>query len=81
MRDDIFKAVAEIERMVNKWSLGSRVRGDHWLEKLGKKRDEDGLSAHMVKGVKGEGILFTSKVMKENKGSSRFPARVEGSSL
>ena len=75
--EGIFKAVAEIGRMVNDMILVRKVKGDHWSDKLGKKWEEDCLAAHMSKkpiraGTGGgeAGVIFTSKVTKENNGSS-----------
>ena len=79
--DGIFRAVAEIGKEVREMKLVGQVKGEHWSDKLGKKRDEDGLAAHMVRGVKGKGVNFTSKVDQENDGSSWFPAKAEGLAL
>ena len=79
--DGIFKAVAEIGRDVTQMRLGEMVKGEHWSDKLEKKRKEDGLAAHMVKGVRSGGVNFTSKVDKENDGSSWFPGKAEGPAL
>ena len=67
--DGIFKAVAELGRLVNEMRLERQVKGDHWSDKLGKKRKEDSLAAHLVKGNRGSGVSFMTKVMKENDGS------------
>ena len=70
--DGIFKALVEIGRTVNEMRLAGQVKGDHWSDKLVKKRDKEGLAAHMVKVDKrnrGDGVIFTSQVTKENDGS------------
>ena len=84
--DGIFKAVAEIGREVKEMRMVGQVGGrwevnEHWSDFLKKKRDEDNLAARMVKGKKDGGISFTSKVSKENDGSSWFPAKAEGPAL
>jgi len=79
--DGIFRAVAEIGRMVNELSVEDRIKGNHGLDKWGKEREEDGLAVYMAKGVKEEGVSFVSKVLKQNDGSSWFPTKAESSAL
>ena len=84
--DGIFKTVAEIGREVKVMSMigdygGKKEVREHWSDFLKKKREEDSLAARMVKGKKGSGILFTSKVDKANDGSSWFPAKAKGPAL
>ena len=84
--DGIFKAVAEIGkevkemRMIGEYGSMREVK-EHWSDFLAKKRDEDSLAARMMKGRKGSGVSFTSKVNKENDGSSWFPAKAKGPAL
>ena len=82
----IFKAVMEIGkevrklRMIGEYGEKRKVK-EHWSDFLKKKTEEDNLAARMVKGKRGRGISFTSKVNKGNDGSSWFPAKAEGPAL
>ena len=84
--DGIFKAVAEIGkkvkemRMIGEYGRKREVK-EHRSDFLAKKRDEDSLAARMVKGKRGSGVSFTSKVNEENDGSSWFAAKTEGPAL
>ena len=80
--DGIFKAVSEIGRRVNELNLVSAgAKGEHWSDLLKEKRVVDNLAAKMVKGKRGDGVSFTSKVKDDNDGSSWFPAKAEGPAL
>ena len=82
----IFKAVAEIGkevkemRLVNEYGTRKGVK-EYWSDFLAKKRDEDKLAAYMVKGRRDKEVSFTSKVDKENDGSSWFPKKSEDLTL
>jgi len=89
--DGISKAVAEIGkevkemRMLNGYGTRKEVKM-HWSEFLRKKREEDRLASIMVSmdgvvmGLVGgvDGVTFTTKVKKENDGSSWFPKEPVG---
>ena len=84
--DGIFKAVAERGKEVKEMRLlsghmSAREVKEHGSDLLGKKREEDNLAARMVKGKRGSGVSFTSKVNKENDGSSWFSAKAKGPAL
>ena len=84
--DGICKTAAEIGKEVKEMSMvgenGSRKEvKEYWSDFWAKKRDEDNLAARMVKGKKGSGVSFTSKITKENDGSSWFPAKAKGPAL
>ena len=67
-------------RRIGEYGGRKKVK-EHWLDILKKKRDENNLATRMVKGKKASGVSFTSKVNKENDGSSWFLAKAEGLAL